>query len=267
MSPQATVVLPAPELVPAMTTRGIIARTRLPALPGHPSSHDALSPLDPLLRADALVHRVLDLHDLRDEFGELDELRRGVAAGDDDVLEAGPVAQRRDDVVHVDPAPLQRVRDLVEQEELVALLRDRALDLSPALACEVGGLGEVARQPRPAVAHLLPIDPAQSGRGLRLADLPLAGLHELKDAAAVPARPRAHEHPERRRALALAMPGDDDDERAVTRLAALGLRAAAVARTVRHVDALGAVAGQRGVGGVCHRERPPSGCGLTLVEQ
>ena len=55
-------------------------------------------PLDPLLGADALVHRVLDLHDLRDEVGELEQLGRGVAAGDDDVLEAGPIAQGRDDV-------------------------------------------------------------------------------------------------------------------------------------------------------------------------
>ena len=68
------------------------------------------------------VHRVLDLDDLGDEVGQLDQLGRGVASGDDDVLEAGTVAERRDDVVDVDPAPLDRVGDLVEQQELVALL-------------------------------------------------------------------------------------------------------------------------------------------------
>src|SRR6185436_17261203 len=97
-----------------------------------------------------------------------------------------------------DPAPLDRVRDLVEQQELVALLGDHPLDAGPALARLVGGLLEILREPRPAVAHLLPVDAAERRGRLGLADLPLARLDELEDAAAVAARPRAHEHPERR---------------------------------------------------------------------
>jgi hypothetical protein len=73
-----------------------------------------LLPLDPLLGADALVHRVLDLLDAGHEVGELDQLGSGVAAGDDDVLKAGAVAQRGDDVGNVDPPPCDRVRDLVD---------------------------------------------------------------------------------------------------------------------------------------------------------
>src|SRR5688572_9143124 len=100
-----------------MTMRAVIASAGLPKMPGGRSSNGALSPFDPLLRADAGVHRVLDLDDLADEIGRLDQLRRRVAAGDDDVLEAGSVAQHGDDLGGVDPAPLDRVRDLVEQEE------------------------------------------------------------------------------------------------------------------------------------------------------
>ena len=156
------------------------------------------------------------------------ELRRGVAAGDDHVLEAGAVAQRGDDLVLVEPAELDRVGELVEEQELVALVGDPAADLGPALAGAVGGLLEVLADPRPAVAHLLPVDPAQLARGLVLADLPLARLDELEDAAAIAARPRAHEHPEGARRLALAVAGEDDEQRAVARLAALGIGAADV---------------------------------------
>ena len=146
-----------------------------------------------------------------DEVGGRDQLGRRVAAGDHDVLEARAVAQRRDHVVELDPAPLDRVGDLVEQQELVALLGDHPLDARPALARLVGRLLEILRDPRPAVAHLLPVDAAERRRGLRLADLPLARLDELEDAAAVAARPGAQEHAEGRRALALAVAGEDDD--------------------------------------------------------
>src|SRR3954451_5009356 len=207
----------------------------------------ARSPLDPLLRADARVHRVLDLDDLGDEVGGLDEARVGVAAGDDDVLEARAVRDRVDHFAGVDPAPLDGVRDLVEEQELEALLGDRPLDLLPPLAREVPGLLEVARDPRPPIAHLLPGDPAERRGGLRLADLPLARLDELEDAAAMPARPRAQQHPEGRGALALAVAGDDDHQRAIARLASFGLGAAPVAFAVRDVD--GAHAALLGVAG------------------
>ena len=135
----------------------------------------------------------------------------------------GRLLQRGDDLLLGDPAVLDRVGELVEQQELVALGLDPALDLRPALARLVRGLLEVAADPRPAVAHLLPVDPAEGLRGLGLADLPLAGLDELEHAAAVAPRPRAQEHPERGRRLALAVAGDDDQQRLVARLAALGL--------------------------------------------
>src|SRR4051812_41911123 len=227
MMPQATVVLPAPDVVPPMTTLGIMR----PALP-----------LDALLGPDARIHRVLELHHLGREVRGGDQLGRCVAAREHDVLEARAIAQRRDHVVEVDPAPLDRIRDLVEQEELVALLRDHPLDARPALARLVGGLLEILREPRPAVAHLLPVDAAERRGGLRLADLPLAGLDELEDAAAVPSRPRAEEHAERGGALALAVPGQDDDQRAVAALSPERLCATDVTGPVRDVDVVASVA-------------------------
>src|SRR5579875_1698217 len=192
---------------------------------------------------------MLDLAHLRDEVGELDQLEGCVAPGDYDVLESRALADRRDDVLDVDPAPLDRVGHLVEQQELVALLRDRALDLLPAGAGEIGGPLEVLGQPRPAVAHLLPVDPSERLGRPGLPHLPLAGLDELEHPAAVAARPRAQEHPERRRALALAVPGDDDRQRPVARLATLGVGAATVLAHAALLD-----------GGVCGRRwwRPPA---------
>src|SRR3954451_19227838 len=107
------------------------------------------SPLDPLLRADARVHRVLDLVHLGHQVGGGDELCRGVAAGDDDVLEAGAVGERFDDLVLGDPAVFDRVGELVEQEELVALVVYAALDLLPAGARLVSRPAEYLGKPRP----------------------------------------------------------------------------------------------------------------------
>src|SRR6476646_8858687 len=227
--PQATGVFPAPELVPAITMRGI---TPLP--------------LDPLLRPDAGIRRVLDLHHLGDEVGDRDQLGRRIAPGDHDVLEPRAVAQRRHHVVDVDPSPLDRVRDLVQQQELVALLRDHLLDAGPACARLVSGRLEILRDPRPAVAHLLPVDAAECRGSLGLADLPLARLHELEHAAAVPARPRAHQHAERRGALALAVAREHDQQRPIAPLAPQRLGAALVLRPVGNVDIVAPVASQLG---------------------
>src|SRR3954471_642701 len=144
MMPQATVVLPAPEVVPPMTTLGIM-RSALP--------------LDALLGPDARIHRVLELHHLGREVRGGDKLGRCVAAREHDVLEARAIAQRRDHVVELDPAPFDRVRDLVEQEELVALLGRHSLDTSPALA----RLSFASPPPSPrAPCRLTPRDPSRA---------------------------------------------------------------------------------------------------------
>ena len=92
------------------------------AVPGRRGGDDEAgqgSPLDAPLALLAVVERVLDVLHLGDEVGDLDEPRVGAAAGDDDVLVPGPVGERLDDVVDVDPAPLHRVGELVEHVEVV----------------------------------------------------------------------------------------------------------------------------------------------------
>src|SRR5690606_7167419 len=81
------------------------ARRRRPARPTQ-------SPLDALLAAVALVEGMLDLRDLADEVGDLDELRRRVPPGDEDVLVPRPVREHLDDLGGVDPAELHRVGEL-----------------------------------------------------------------------------------------------------------------------------------------------------------
>src|SRR5579875_1871972 len=131
ISPVARVVLPTPEPVPAITTRALMAGWR------------RRSPLDPLLSADAAVQRVLDLAHLGDQVGELDQLGRRVTAGDHDVLETWPLAQRGHDVIERNPAPVDRIGHLVEQQELIALLGARPLDLLPSGAGELGRVAQI----------------------------------------------------------------------------------------------------------------------------
>src|SRR6266540_2898750 len=168
--PVATVVLPAPEWVPATTSRAVTAAPR--------------SPLDPLLPADATLEGVLDLAHLGDQVGAVQQLGGRVAAGDHDVLEPGPFAQHLHHLGGVDPAERQRIGELVQDQQLVGLVSDTALDLFPALAGQVGRVLEVSGDPGPAVAHAFPGDPAEGFRRLALADAPLAGLDELVDADA-----------------------------------------------------------------------------------
>src|SRR6266508_3522407 len=202
--PVATVVLPTPEWVPATTTLAVI---------GSPSAWR--SPLDSLLAADALVEGMLELAHLGDEVGDLDQRRGGVATGDDDVLEAGAVAQHVDHFGGIDPAERHRIGELVEDQHVVRRVADAPLDLGPSLAGEVGGLLEIAGDPGPAVAHALPGDVAQPLGRLPLADAPLAGLHELVDADPVAAGPGAQHDAERGGGLAFALAGVDDQQRVV----------------------------------------------------
>src|SRR5215207_2725634 len=97
------------------------------------------SPLDALLALAADVHRVLDLRHLRHQIGGVEQLLRGIATGDDDVLGAVPRRQDRNNLVDVDPPPLQRVGELVEHVEVVLLRGEATRDLRPA----IGGGGRM----------------------------------------------------------------------------------------------------------------------------
>ena len=71
----------------------------------------------------------------------------------------GRAAKRRDHLVDVHPAPLQRIGELVEHVEVVPLLGKPARDLGPAVGGgrRVVDLGAVLARPRPARAHLVPL--------------------------------------------------------------------------------------------------------------
>src|SRR5699024_7456972 len=190
-----------------------------------------LSPLDALLSLLPPVEGVGDLGHLRGDVGDLEQPRVGVAAGDDHVLVAGTVRQGLDDLVDVDPAPPEDVGELVEHIERVRLRGEAAPDLGPPLA-GVGGmvlLGPRLAGPRPAGAHLVPLDgspfagllveSAEGREGLLLTDPPLRGLDELEDPDRPPLVPAAQGEAEGGGRLALAGPPVDEDERGVATLA------------------------------------------------
>ena len=62
----------------------------------------------------------------------VDEVGVGVAAGDDDVLVPRSSGENIDDVGDIDPAPLHRVRELVQDIHAEALSSQVAFDLLPA---------------------------------------------------------------------------------------------------------------------------------------
>src|SRR5439155_1057457 len=108
-------------------------------------------------------------------------------AGDHDVLLAGPGGEHADHLVHVYPAPLHRVGELVEHVQPVGLRGQVALDLGPALGRLLRVPPGVALDPGPALAHLVPADraalagPADQPERAFLADPPLRRLDELED--------------------------------------------------------------------------------------
>jgi hypothetical protein len=138
----------------------------------------------------------------------------------------GPVDQRVDDVVDVEPAPLQQVGELVQHQETVGLGGQVALDLLPALTGVRGVVlvGPVLAGPRPALAHLVPGDRttltggAEDLERVLLTDPPLGALHELEDPDRPALVPRPQGHPERGRRLPLHLPGVDDEQWSVAPL-------------------------------------------------
>src|SRR3984893_7664481 len=153
IKPVATVVFPLPDAGAAITT----AR----ALTTLPDRREQTSPLDALLSLAPGVHRVLDLGHLGDEVGRVKQLLWRITAGEHEILRAGSLGERRDHFVNVHPSPLQRIREFVEQIKAVALLRQPARNLGPAIGGRggviVGGGGLPG--PRPAGAPLLAPDP------------------------------------------------------------------------------------------------------------
>src|SRR5581483_2381124 len=112
----------------------------------------------------------------------------------------------------VEPTPVDRVRDLVENHEPVGAPLDRLACQAPGVPRALLAARQVARFPAEAVAALDPVD-AQAARGVLLAHLPAIRLDEL-DHARLPsaARHRPEQHAEGRRGLALAVARVEEHE-------------------------------------------------------
>ena len=103
-----------------------------------------------------------------------------VAAGGDDVDLGGAVADRLHDLVGVDPAPVHRIGDLVEDDQAVLVALDQRFGLPPRLPGDGLVLREIVGVPGEALADREPVD-AQLAADLLLAGVPVARLEELHD--------------------------------------------------------------------------------------
>lgn len=88
-------------------------------------------------------------HHFRDQIGCVQQRGMRAAAGDHHVLASRTLTQRRHHVVDVDPAPGDRIRELVEYVKVVPLLGEAALDLGPPLCGSGRVVGFRARLARP----------------------------------------------------------------------------------------------------------------------
>src|SRR5688500_5152173 len=124
------------------------------------------------------------------------------------MLVARPCRQGVDHIVNVDPAPVDRVGELIQHVQGVLLLGKPSLDLLPAFrgSRSVIIVGSGFAAPGPSGAHLVPLDRSTAAgcvvqftqrlEGSLLADSPSGGFDELEDAyrpALVPAAQRQTE--------------------------------------------------------------------------
>src|SRR4029077_13193344 len=111
-----------------------------------------------------------------------------------------------------DPAPVHRIRDLVEDDQPECAGSDLFLGDPPRLASDGLSPLHVVRVPREAFADRPPFD-AEPYRGVALSDLPATGLDELHDADLPPPRNSSQHGAEGRGRLPLALTGVDDHDR------------------------------------------------------
>src|SRR5262249_11732748 len=176
--------------------------------------HRAADPSEPDagLRLHAGREMVLHQRHLGHEIGRRDEVRLGVAAGDDHMQPWPARGERRDDASEVEILIAQRDVELVEDHEIEALVGHELERLRP------GALGrrdiprEVLRLPGESFAHRMPCDLlAERGQSITLGRVPGA-LDELHDADTLAAADHAQGKPERRRGFSLAGPRMNDEE-------------------------------------------------------
>ena len=143
------------------------------------------------LRPHAGGEVMLDERELSDAIGRLDELRLGVAAGDDDMQAGTSRNERRNDFGKRQIVVAKRDVEFVEHEEADRGIGHHAPGLRPCGARSRNIACAVLRLPGEAFAHRAPFDlGAEAFDGRALACRPCA-LDELHHANAMAASERA----------------------------------------------------------------------------
>src|SRR5690606_17549487 len=169
------------------------------------------SEVDAAPRLDPAVVGVLDLHHLGDGVGQVDQRLWTVAARDDHVGLRRAVPDRGGHLLDVQPAPVHRIGQLVEYQQVDLSGGERDACRLPRVPGERLGLVEVLGQPGEPVTAGAPFD-TEFGQDLVLACSPVPGLDELdRDGAPAP-RQRSDRHAERGGGLALAVAGVDQHD-------------------------------------------------------
>ncbi len=157
---------------------------------------------------------MLDQCHLGDQIGHLDQLGLGVAAGDDHVLVGGLlVAQEGQDFIEIEIVVTQHDVQLVEQHQPMTVIADHLLGALPARGRGGDVTLTVLGDPGEALAHDVQRDQIRKGlQQTRFARVPFRRLGELHDADGIAMTDMAEHHAQRRRCLALAGAGMDDQQ-------------------------------------------------------
>src|SRR3984893_2585298 len=127
-------------------------------VPWNMSARAATSELDAGLRLHAGGEMVLHQRHLGDQIGGRDQLRLGVAAGDDDMQPAPAALQGGDDRVQVEIFVALRDVELVEDHEGEASIGNELERLRPGALGRRDVAREVLRLPAEALPHRVPGD-------------------------------------------------------------------------------------------------------------
>src|SRR5690606_11520446 len=137
---------------------------------------------------------------------------RGCTTREMQLAPLGTPPKERPRLAQRDPAPVDRIGDLVEHHELVLPRLDDLPGATPRLGGDGTALVHVLRVPGEPVAERPPVHPELTG-DLLLADAPFSRLEELDDRHLPAAGDGAHHGPERCGRLPLPVTGVDEDER------------------------------------------------------
>src|SRR5918995_5324859 len=152
---------------------------------------------------------MLDRAHLRDQVGEVDQLRCGIPPRDDYVLACWTPPENRENLLDVEPSERKAIGQLIQHDHVVGAALDGGPATVPsfmgqsAIALQIGaGPGEPATQGNDFNVHL--------ARGPRLSPVAAFGLDELEHGNAQTLTPRPEEQAKCCRSFSFAVSGMDD---------------------------------------------------------